>query len=171
MSKFTFSVEKTLATLSTSTKGWKKELNLVSWNGLPSKYDIREWDSEYQKMGKGVTLSEQEMKLLYAALKEVFEGESGEQRTKSETISSKHNYWKQHSPLFVQELSGCIQYMHSKEYSFEDMKQMLLGKETEGAESNILNEIESLSTIYFGTFEEFKVLLEKSDAGELKVYS
>lgn len=26
-----------------SAKGWKKELNKVSWNGAVPKYDIREW--------------------------------------------------------------------------------------------------------------------------------
>ncbi|WCK56720.1 PC4/YdbC family ssDNA-binding protein [Aneurinibacillus sp. Ricciae_BoGa-3] len=53
--------------LSESTKGWKKELNLISWNGREPKYDIREWSPEREKMGKGVTLSREEL----AALKEL----------------------------------------------------------------------------------------------------
>ena len=40
-----------LATLSTSHKGWTKELNLVSWNDKESKYDIRDWSPDHEKMG------------------------------------------------------------------------------------------------------------------------
>ena len=57
-----------LATLSTSTKGWTKELNLVSWNGAAPKYDIRDWSPDHSKMGKGVTLSVDEMRELKAAV-------------------------------------------------------------------------------------------------------
>ena len=35
-----FEITDHLATLSTSHKGWTKELNLVSWNGAAAKYDI-----------------------------------------------------------------------------------------------------------------------------------
>ena len=41
--------------------GWNKELRLVSWNDADPKYDIRDWAPEHEKMGKGVTLSEDEM--------------------------------------------------------------------------------------------------------------
>ena len=57
-----------LATLSTSPKGWTKELNLVSWNDKEPKYDIRDWSPDHEKMGKGVTLSEEELVALKAAL-------------------------------------------------------------------------------------------------------
>ena len=60
-----------LATLSTSAKGWTKELNLVSWNGAAAKYDIRDWSPDHSKMGKGVTLSADEMKELRATLEEM----------------------------------------------------------------------------------------------------
>lgn len=50
--------------MSTGTKGWTKELNLVSWNGREPKYDIREWSPEHDKMGKGVTLSKEELEAL-----------------------------------------------------------------------------------------------------------
>ncbi len=50
--------------LSTSSAGWTKELNLVSWNGRDPKYDIREWDPNHERMGKGVTLTEEELKAL-----------------------------------------------------------------------------------------------------------
>lgn len=46
--------------ISVSPKGWTKELNLISWNDRPGKYDIREWDPEHEKMAKGITLSKEE---------------------------------------------------------------------------------------------------------------
>ncbi len=67
MSEIKFEIEETLGELSESTKGWKKELNLVSWNGRPAKFDLREWDPARQKMGKGITLSREEL----VALKEI----------------------------------------------------------------------------------------------------
>jgi hypothetical protein len=57
-----------LGVLSESSKGWKKELNLVSWNGRDPKYDLREWAPEHEKMGKGVTLTEEEIKQLVAIM-------------------------------------------------------------------------------------------------------
>lgn len=63
-----------LGVLSESAKGWKKELNLISWNGGAPKYDIRDWAPEHEKMGKGVTLSTEEAKKLYALLSKVVEG-------------------------------------------------------------------------------------------------
>ena len=53
-----------LGVLSESAKGWTKELNLISWTGGAPKYDVREWAPEHEKMGKGVTLSEEEAKKL-----------------------------------------------------------------------------------------------------------
>lgn len=46
--------------ISVSPKGWTKELNLISWNDRPGKFDIREWDPEHEKMAKGITLSKEE---------------------------------------------------------------------------------------------------------------
>ena len=56
-----FEITDHLATLSTSPKGWTKELNLVSWNEKEPKYDIRDWSPDHSKMGKGVTLSMDEI--------------------------------------------------------------------------------------------------------------
>ena len=51
--------------------GWTKELNLVSWNDREPKYDIREWAPEHTKMGKGVTMSADEIILLRDLLNEI----------------------------------------------------------------------------------------------------
>ncbi len=59
-----YEIKETVGTLSEGSKGWKKELNLISWNDKEAKYDIRDWDAEHQKMGKGVTLSVEELRKL-----------------------------------------------------------------------------------------------------------
>ena len=60
MAEIKFEIVQSLGVLSTSAKGWTKELNLVSWNDREAKYDIREWSPDHQKMGKGITLSKEE---------------------------------------------------------------------------------------------------------------
>ncbi len=61
MADFKFEIKEEIGVLSESNKGWKKELNLVSWNGGVPKYDIREWSPDHEKMGKGVTLTADEI--------------------------------------------------------------------------------------------------------------
>ena len=65
---FSYEIVEHIAVLSTSKTGWTKELNLISWNGRTTKYDIREWSPEHEKMGKGVTLSNEEISALKAVL-------------------------------------------------------------------------------------------------------
>ena len=64
MADLKFEIKKNVGELSESSKGWKKELNLISWNDKEPKYDIRDWDGEHKKMGKGVTLSVEELNKL-----------------------------------------------------------------------------------------------------------
>jgi len=71
MSEINFKITKHIGVLSESPKGWTKELNLVSWNEREPKYDIRDWSPEHDKMGKGITLSEDEMAALKTMLNEV----------------------------------------------------------------------------------------------------
>ena len=71
MADITFEIKKSLGVLSESAKGWTKELNLVSWNGREPKYDIREWDPDHEKMGKGLTLTEDELLTLKALLEDI----------------------------------------------------------------------------------------------------
>ncbi len=58
----------TIAVLSESPKGWTKELNLISWNGREPKYDLRDWAPNKDKMGKGVTLTKEELLTLQGIL-------------------------------------------------------------------------------------------------------
>jgi hypothetical protein len=64
MAEIKFEIEKELGKISESSKGWTKELNLISWNGKEAKYDLRDWAPEHEKMGKGITLSIDELKQL-----------------------------------------------------------------------------------------------------------
>lgn len=61
---FRYDIVEKIGVLSENAKGWRKELNLISWNGAAPKYDIREWASEHEKMGKGVTLTKEELEAL-----------------------------------------------------------------------------------------------------------
>ena len=71
MADIKYEITKHIGVLSESPKGWRKELNLVNWNDRGPKYDIREWSPEYTKMGKGVTLSEDEIAALKKLLNNV----------------------------------------------------------------------------------------------------
>lgn len=64
MADFTYEIIEEIGVLSENAKGWRKELNKISWNNGPVKYDIRDWAPDRAKMGKGITLTEEEaMKL------------------------------------------------------------------------------------------------------------
>lgn len=64
MAEFTFEIEEKLLVLSENDKGWTKGLNRVSFNGAPAKYDIRSWSPDHTKMGKGITLTNEEFDVL-----------------------------------------------------------------------------------------------------------
>lgn len=70
MADFKYEIVEELGVLSESSKGWTKELNKISWNGGEPKYDIRDWAPEHEKMGKGVTLTDEEAAKLLELLKE-----------------------------------------------------------------------------------------------------
>ena len=63
-----YEIVKKIGVLSRAASGWAKELNLISWNDREPKYDIRDWSADgdpqggaSRKMGKGVTLSKEEL--------------------------------------------------------------------------------------------------------------
>jgi len=71
MADFSYEVIEEIGVLSTSGSGWTKELNLVSWNGRPPKFDIRDWSPDHEKMGKGVTLTNDDIKVLKELLEDI----------------------------------------------------------------------------------------------------
>ena len=68
MADFSYEIVKHIGVISESPKGWKRELNLVSWNGRDPKFDIRDWAPDHEKMGKGITMSLEELKTLAAVI-------------------------------------------------------------------------------------------------------
>lgn len=64
MNNIKYEIIEHIGILSENEKGWKKEINLISWNEREPKYDIRDWSENHEKMGKGITLSEDEAKRL-----------------------------------------------------------------------------------------------------------
>ena len=61
MAGFKYEVTQKHSVLSETLKGWTKELRSISWNGREAKYDLREWAPGDEKMGKGITLSKEEL--------------------------------------------------------------------------------------------------------------
>lgn len=60
MADIKYEIIEEIGVLSENARGWRKELNLVSWNGAAAKYDLRDWAPDHEKMGKGITLNAEE---------------------------------------------------------------------------------------------------------------
>jgi len=74
-SEIKFEIKKNLCVLSEGSKGWQREVNVVSWNDKSPKVDIRDWDATHEKMGKGLTLNKEELIKLKEFLEKLdFEG-------------------------------------------------------------------------------------------------
>lgn len=71
MAEIKFDILEEIGVISTSNKNWNKELNIISWNERPGKYDLRDWDENHQKMGKGITLTKEELKSLKELLNQM----------------------------------------------------------------------------------------------------
>ena len=69
--EFKYEIVEHFGVISQNSSGWTKELNKISWNGGNPKYDIRDWAPEHEKMGKGVTLTEDEFESLKTLLTEI----------------------------------------------------------------------------------------------------
>lgn len=71
MSEIKYEIIEELGVISEGYNGWAKELNLISWNGREPKYDIREWAPDHEKMGKGITLTKEELFVLKKLFDEI----------------------------------------------------------------------------------------------------
>jgi len=60
MTDVKYEIKKTIGIISEGKKGWKKELNFISWNDKEAKYDMRDWNEDHSKMGKGITFTKDE---------------------------------------------------------------------------------------------------------------
>ncbi len=64
MAEFKYEITKELGVISEGARGMRIELNMVSWNDRAPKYDIRSWAPDHERMGKGISLTEEEMEQL-----------------------------------------------------------------------------------------------------------
>ena len=71
MAEFQFEIKEEIGVLSESKSGWRKEVNLVSWNGATPKIDIRDWAPNHEKMGKGITVNTEEARKLLDLLQKM----------------------------------------------------------------------------------------------------
>ena len=71
MAEIKYEITEELGVLSENAKGWTKELNMVSWNGHDPKYDLREWSPDTTRMGKGITLNQDDVDALKQILSEL----------------------------------------------------------------------------------------------------
>ena len=71
MNDVKFEIVQNIGVLSESEKKWRKELNLISWNGNEPKYDLRDWNEDHTRMGKGITLTFEEIQKLSEVLKDI----------------------------------------------------------------------------------------------------
>lgn len=61
---FEFEIVEHIGVLAEKTRGWKREVHLISWSGAEPKIDIRDWSPDHSKMGKGITLTTEEIEKL-----------------------------------------------------------------------------------------------------------
>ncbi len=71
MAEFKYEIKEELGVVSEGSRGWTRELNLISWNEGNPKYDIRDWAPDHEKMGKGISLTKEELESLYDLIGEV----------------------------------------------------------------------------------------------------
>lgn len=68
--EFTYTIEKEFGTVSTASS-LPLELNVISYNGAPAKYDLRKWRTKEdgtRSMQKGLTMTREELLDLRAFL-------------------------------------------------------------------------------------------------------
>lgn len=72
--EFNYEIVEHITTISSDQKtNFAIELNRISYNKNPPKFDLRKWNKAEKKMLKGLTLTDEETETLYKALKEYFE--------------------------------------------------------------------------------------------------
>ena len=76
-----FEIHEHIAVLETHESGWRREVNLVSWNGGEPKIDIREWSTDHERMTRGITLTEEKAEKLANILSERYGQKLAQSRT------------------------------------------------------------------------------------------
>ena len=79
-------------------KSWNKEVNLVSWNGRPPKLDIRSWQRDHKKCGKGIAITKEEAEELAKLLNRILKGKSGDEKQQDKNHTKKTRAKKRPEP-------------------------------------------------------------------------
>ena len=72
MPEIKYEIVEKIGVVSEGNNGWNKEMNLISWNDREPVYDIRTWAPDKEKMGKGITITTEEAKVLRYILKSLY---------------------------------------------------------------------------------------------------
>lgn len=70
MAEIVYDIVETIGTVDSGNK--TLELNRISWNHRAPVFDLRKWDETHEKMGKGVTMNESDLRGLHEILCEYF---------------------------------------------------------------------------------------------------
>lgn len=71
MAEIKYEIVERIAILGERPRGWERQLNLISWNEGEPKYDIRDWSPDGTRMGKGISLSHDELAILKGILEDM----------------------------------------------------------------------------------------------------
>lgn len=71
MAELKYEIYKKIGAVSQANNGWIKELNYISWNDREPVYDLRSWNEDHTKMGKGITITAGEMEKLKGLLEQI----------------------------------------------------------------------------------------------------
>ena len=64
MAELKYEITQHIGSIGENARGWVRELNVVSWNDREPKYDLRDWSPDHARMGKGITMTEEELSAL-----------------------------------------------------------------------------------------------------------
>ena len=62
MPEIKYEITEHLGVISETSRGWTREVNMISWNGREPKIDVRDWSPDHTKMSKGITFTVEEVK-------------------------------------------------------------------------------------------------------------
>ena len=64
MAELKYESTEKIGSIGENARGWARELNMVSWNDREPKYDLRDWSPDHSRMGKGLTMTADELAAL-----------------------------------------------------------------------------------------------------------
>lgn len=63
-------IQKKVGVVSESPSGWTLQLNFISGEGNEPKYDLRRWNPTMTSSGRGLTLTEEELRALFEIIRQ-----------------------------------------------------------------------------------------------------